>query len=104
MDRQGGTNLAFWARAKGFLDQNVSVNDALKWFQSKAKQFGLDRSGKATYQSMKETKAFSLDNMYGTVSEFMRRSGKNEDGNLTVVEFFVNLKSFREIYVDFKKN
>merc|ERR1712227_131975 len=68
-------------------DQNISVNDALKWFQSKAKQFGLDRS----------------DNMYGTVSDFMRKSGKNDDGNLTVVEFFVSLKSFREIYVDFKK-
>ena len=67
-------------------DQNVSVNDALKWFQKKAKQFGLDRS----------------DNMYGTVSDFMHKSGKNDDGNLTVVEFFVNLKNFREVYEDFK--
>ena len=70
-----------------FLDQNVSVNDALKWFQKKAAKFGLDKS----------------ENMYGTVSNFMRNSGKNDDGNLTVVEFFVNLKNFREIYVEFKK-
>ena len=41
--------------------------------------------------------------MYGIVSNFMRNSGKNDDGNLTVVEFFVNLKNFREIYVEFKK-
>merc|ERR1711933_133644 len=68
-------------------DQNVSVNDALKWFQKKAAKFGLDKS----------------ENMYGTVSNFMRNSGKNDDGNLTVVEFFVNLKNFREIYVEFKK-
>jgi len=69
-------------------DQRVSVIEAQKYLTERANEKGLKKD----------------HIIYQEVVNFMRQGGDDHDGNVTIIEFFINLPNFEAFFVNFDVN
>merc|ERR1712147_221390 len=69
-------------------DQEITIPEALKWFQDRAIAKGMNRD--------------KIE--FSTVSNFFKGADVDDDSKLTIVEFFVNSPAFKDTVKQFDQN